>query len=348
MKVYYNSGIWCKGKGLWGLPQRVNFQFEYVGAKRHIPVIYRFSKGIVFDVLTILDETKLREFFKKYKAYEGIEETLTPLQRRCIEQEHPYQAVPVSEIWINGRQAEDGYSASGGMSVPWAQQDIELTPVRKAYSYILKDTACFACERFCVPYPQTDSKIQKLLRFLRLDRVRRIKLSTYPMQWFFPLDMHFEMSADEKQKELCFTHPVTGEKYTLYFQSAESTELPIKTEGNRSVYIMQSMYEIEPALPQTDMLQFGSSIQYTSIPEISDDKFSPASASSIGIIGGADGPTAVFISSKEKGKTVLPRGLHGLPLHSCLSVPSFCKGKSFHFHLEGINTEVRESKEYIL
>src|SRR5690554_1130108 len=101
MKVYYESSIWGKGKGIFGLPQRTNWQFEYAGTKHYIPCIYRFSKGIVFDIITILDETKLRQFFEKYEA---IEEKLTPLERRCAEQDHPYQPISVKEIWINGEK----------------------------------------------------------------------------------------------------------------------------------------------------------------------------------------------------------------------------------------------------
>lgn len=336
MKVYYNSSIWNKGKGLCGLPQRTNWQFEYAGTKRCIPAIYRFSKGIVFDIITILDETKLREFFNKY---ETIEETLTPLQQRCVEQEHPYQTLQIKEIWINGKQVESGYSSSSTMSIPWAQQDNELAIVRKAYSSILKDVVCFGCQRFCVPYSETDSKTKKLLRFLRLDRVSSIRLFTYPVQRFFPLDIHFEMSIDENQKEICFNHPITGIKHTLYFQSVEPTKFPIGTDGNHSFYTMQSMYEIEPALPQGDTLQFDASIQYT---KPSDDKFSPTAASSIGIIGGADGPTAIFVSSKED----VPCGLHNLPLHICFSVPSFQKENTARFVIEGINTKNYNSKEY--
>lgn len=342
MKVYYSSSFWSKGKGLWGLPQRTSWQFEYAGAKRYIPFIYHFSKGIVFDVITILDETKLREFFEKY---EDIEETLTPLQKRCVEQEHPYQAVPISKIWINGKQVEGGYSSSGSMSIPWLQQDEKLPPVRSAYSTILKGVTCFACERFCVPYPPADSKFQKLLRFLRLDRVNEIKLSTYPVKRFFPLDIHFEMSVDEKEKEIYFNHPVTGIKHILYFQNAESMQLPIKAGGNRSLYITQLMYEMSPALPQGDTLQFGSSIQYTEKLEMQDDKYRPVSAASIGIIGGADGPTAIYISSKSEKKTV-PCGLHGLPLHICYSVPSFQKEDTAYFVLEGINIKDHDSREF--
>lgn len=97
-------------------------------------------------------------------------------------------------------------------------------------------------------------------------------------------------------------------------------------------------------MPQGDNLQFGSSIDKSLA--ITDDKLMPASSASMGIIGGADGPTSILISSKEDEKPQ-PQGLHGLPLHSCYSVPSFQKEDTFHFVLEGINIKYCDSKEYI-
>lgn len=342
MKIYYNSSLWNDKKGLLGLPQRIHWQFEYAGTKRYIPYVYRFSKGIVFDIITILDEMKLREFFERY---EKIEEILTPLQRRCAEQEHPYQSVPIKEIWVNGKKVEVGYSSSSTISIPWVHQNDELVSIRKAYSFILKDAACFACERFCVPYPEADSKVEKLLRFLRLDPIRRIKVSTYPIKRLLPLDIHFEILQGEKEKIISFHHPITGIKHNLYFQKLEWIEIPMGTDRTPNFHIMQSMYEIEPTLPQGDTLQFNSSIQYKESPkEQKEDYFSPNVVSSIGIIGGADGPTALSISSKEKDKIY---GLHHLPLHSCISVPSIQKEDIAHFIVEGINTRKYGSQEYI-
>lgn len=329
MKIHYHSSIRGKGKGLWGLPQKINWQFEYAGTKRCIPVIYRFSKGIVFDVITILDETKLRDFFQKYEA---LEESLTPIQKRCVEEEHPYQAVPINQIWINGKKVEGGYSSSGTISIPWEKESDVLTSVKKAYPSILKDSACFACERYCVPYPEADGKVQKLLRFLRLERVDKIKLATYPVDRFLPLDIHFKMSVDEKQKEVCFDHPITGIKHTIHFQNPELIEFPMEAAGTRCLFVMQVMYEIEPALMQGDRLQFNSSIQYTE-PQ-NDQRFSPAAAASIGIIGGADGPTAIFCASKREKS------------HRCFSVPSFQREAISHFILEGINIKNRDSEEF--
>ncbi|MFY9218301.1 MAG: Na+-transporting methylmalonyl-CoA/oxaloacetate decarboxylase subunit beta [Tepidanaerobacteraceae bacterium] len=345
MKVYYNSSLWSKGRGLWGWPQRVNWQFDYAGAKRYIPAIYRFSKGIAFDVITILDEEKLKKFLERNEIAEGKE--LSPLQKRLIEQEHPCQDLAISRIWINGKQVLGGYSSSYRICIPWLEQEEALKPVRRAYSFILKDSTPFACQRYSVPYPETDSKYQKLLRLLRLEKVKSIRLSTFPVQRLYPLDIRFKMSAGEREKEIHFIHPVTGTQHKLYLQNASSIKVPLGEALKRDLYIMQAMYEIEPALPQSDSLQFDSSFQYTEEPEVLGDIYSPSAVASIGIIGGADGPTSIFISSKESGKTV-PCGMHGLPLHSCYSVPSFQKENASLFHLEGINTILYDSEEFNL
>lgn len=342
MKVYYSSNLRSKDKGLWGWSQKTNWEFEYGATKHYIPAIYRFSKGIVFDVITILDERKLQKFFEKYEA---IEEKLTPLQIRCVEQEHPYQAVPISGIWINGRPVEDGYSSSGSISIPWIHQGDKLTVIKNAYSSILKDISCFAYKRFCVPYPPATSRFQKLLRVLKMDKVNSIKLLTYPVERFLPLDIHFEMSISQKMKQLSFNHPITGVEHILYFQGVESVSLPLGVGEEHTLYIMRSMYEIKPELPQGDTLQFNSSTQYIEPPQVSDKEYIPASASSIGVIGGADGPTSIFISSEGEDKSV-PRGINCLPLHSCYSVPSFQQEKTWNFFLEGINTKDRDSMEY--
>jgi len=352
MKVYYDSSLWSARKGFSGFPQRVNWQFEHGGVKRFIPVIYRFSKGVVFDVITIIDDIRVNEYFEKYK---DIENQLTSIQRRCAEQEHPYQVVPIKEILINGKQSEN-YSSSGTVSIPWLQKSDDLMHLRKAYSSILRDSACFACERFCVPYSKTNSIAQILMDFFRLNSVKSVKLSTYPVQKFFPLDIHFQMLAEEKQKEISFKHPATGITHTLYYQDVEFMEMPLGEDGNRRFYVTQSLYEISPELPHGDTLQFNSSIQYS---ETLDDSYSPTAASSIGIIGadgptaassigiigGADGPTAIFVSAKDK-ETMIPIGKHELPLHSCFSIPKLYKENTSNFVLEGINIKDCDSEEY--
>jgi hypothetical protein len=151
------------------------------------------------------------------------------------------------------------------------------------------------------------------------------------------------MSAQESQKVVDIKHPITGITHALYLQNAELVKMPMGRDGNRCFYAMHSKYEIEPALPQGDTLLFNNSIQYT---EPVQDRFGPTAAASIGIIGGADGPTAIFVSSTGKEKYA-PRGLHGLPLHNCFTIPSFQKADYCRFVLEGINTHKCDEQEYI-
>jgi len=111
MKVCYSPNLWGKEKGFRGFPQKVNLKFEHAGSEYCIPAIYRFSRGIVFDIITFLDEGKLREFFEKYKTSEenstpeeSTPENLTPLQKQSARQEHPYQPVQIREIYIDGKR----------------------------------------------------------------------------------------------------------------------------------------------------------------------------------------------------------------------------------------------------
>ncbi|HZW48825.1 MAG TPA: Na+-transporting methylmalonyl-CoA/oxaloacetate decarboxylase subunit beta [Bacillota bacterium] len=338
MKVYYNSSLWNKGKGPVGLSQKINWQFEHAGIKHCIPVIYHFPKGIVFDLITFLDEAKLSEFISKY---ENIDAKLTPLLRRCAEQEHPYQPLHWKEIWLNGQKVEQNYTSSSRLSVPWQQEGDVLLPLRKAYASVLKHTRCFACTRFCLPYPKAKSALQKVAHVLRLNRIQDVRLVTLPEQWFSLLDLKYDITAAEETRIIHFTHPITGIKHTLYYQETEEIEIPFGSQGIRNFYAHHGLYEIDPTLPAGDSLLFGSGSQFIkSIQQQSKQN----EAASIGIIGGADGPTSLLLS--ENGHS--PNGLHGLPLHACLSAPTLKKDNTAHFVLEGINTMKLPSQTYSL
>lgn len=339
MRVYYESSLWSKEKGICGLKQRTNWRFEYADTKRYIPAIYHFPQGVVFDIITRLDEKSLHEFYEKYEA---IENDLTPLQQLCAEQEHPYQSIPLKEICLNGKQVENSFSSSSSLNIPWAREDKLLLPIRKAYRSILNDTNCFAYQRFRVPYPETNSKFEKILRFLQSYKIKSLELYTHPNYLFFPLDIHFEILNNAPEKEIYFQHPITGNKHTLYFQNTQSVEIPFEESKNSKLYITQAQYEINPALPQDDKLEFGGNLRYT---EPRKNEFAPTSSASIGIIGRANGPTAIFLGAKND-KSFIPCGTHNLPLHNCFSVPELKKNNIAHFVIEGINIKICDGKEY--
>ena len=328
MQVRYDSSLWSRGKGLWGTPQPTNWQFEYAGANRFIPTVYRFAQGIVFDIITILDEAAYHAYIEKY---EDKEAALTSLERRLAEQEHPYQAVPMQEIWINGKLVADAYSASSAVSVSWLEQGLELAWARKAYTPILRSVSCFACERFVVPWPAADSAMERFWRYVRMARVQSLKLTTRSLERLIPLGIQFEVAAVDTRSPVSFIHPMTRVTHTLHIREAKSMELP---SGRGDLFITQAMYDIEPGLPPGDSLQFDNTIHDARPTK---KAFAPCSAAAIGIIGGADGPTAVFAAHKGETPSVL---------HSCLSVPSLQQEDVSRFVIMGINTRYQDSKEY--
>jgi hypothetical protein len=338
MKVHYTSSLWSEEKGACGSIQKTNWQFEHLGLKRCIPCIYHFRDGIVFDLLTLLDTDKLKACFEKYAK---IEDKLMPIERQCAEQEHPYQEMNIHEIWIDGHKIEEGYSSTAATSMPFARENSELLPVQKAYRSILDETVCFNCHRFCVPYPKTGSAMQKLLRALHLGRINTLKLITHEQRRFYPILLRFTLSDEDSRKTVGFVHPVTKRTHNLYLQLDEAIEIPQDGDGKQPFYSFAASYEIEPPLQQNERLQFDSSISYTLQQT---DDFLPTASSFIGIIGGADGPTAIFAT--EKGVNNTPCGSHGLLLHTCFSTITLEKSQTAHFIIQGLDTKTGDSVIY--
>lgn len=337
----FGSNHWGRGIWLGGFPQRVCWEFDHAGVRRIIPLIYRFSRGIVFDILTPLDENRMREY---YGVYGNDEVNMSDEERYRTERKHPYQDVSIKEIRINKKPVEEGFNSSCVFIVPW-DQDKDLSRIRKAYSRYIKNTSCFACHRYFVPYPRENSGISKIKRLLRLERIKSLEFSTWPVHEFFPLNMRFDMTEQDIQKELKFRHPVTGTLHTLYFQLPKKMEIPLVNTNDRRFSVMQLMYETDPPLPEGDSLRFDSTTRYEAMPS-GKDMILPKAVSYIGIIGGADGPTSVFIGGGRSDSIL--RGTHGLPLHRCFSVPNLNEGEPAHFILEGISVKKYESAEYSL
>ncbi|MGE5496367.1 MAG: hypothetical protein ACM3S4_13810 [Burkholderiales bacterium] len=161
-----------------------------------------------------------------------------------------------------------------------------------------------------------------------------MRLSVSAMHWFYPLDIRFELPAESAGTQIEFANPATNQTHTLYVGKAETMKLPVTQGMSRSLHAALAAYEIDPELPEGSTLVFNSSIE-------SDAAAGPGEfmenegrgAASIGIIGGADGPTAIFVGTKENR----PRGPHGLPLYLCFSQPSFTESAAYSFYIEGLS-----------
>ena len=341
MKIKYSSSLWIERKGLSGSPQKVNWRFEHRGNKCIIPFIYRFSKGIVFDVINILDEKALNDFIDKY---EEVESSLTPLQRKCAEQEHPYRDLSIKDIWIDGKRVDGSRSSSSIVDIPWLDRNSNETAVlRREYESVIDDSESCGIQRFCIPYPNVDFKVKRIMQFFRLNRIGNIKFDTMPVKEFSLLNVRFKLSDKEREKEFEFKHPITGIIHKLFFQNPEPAEVPLGIRKEHSIFVVNANYEIEPPLPVGDNLKFENSLKNT---EQRNGEFGPESASAIGIIGGASGPTAIGFGTNIN-EEMRKDGLKGLPLHNCFSVPSFKKEETWEFIIEGIQLHISDGREYL-
>lgn len=340
MKVYYESSLWYEQRKYsgrqrskyskkqgdkYGRKQKINWKFNYLGQKCYIPYVYRFSKGIVFDIITPVDDAALRNYFEKCKGVDMTDD----IQRRSLEDEHPYQPVHIAEVWINGEKVEKGFRATSELYSPLHYNDGMYQVFKKAYREILKDEIHFGVSRFCVPYPKVATRFQKFKRAKRGDVILSLKLKTQEVQKYYPLEKSFELSPMQPTYKLEIEHPVNKEKYVLSFEREEQESWLVK---GRQLHVTSANYQIKPPLKEGERLDFNSSISYKSEPK---SLYEPASASSIAIIGGAHGPTVLFISGKEERR-------------SCFSKITFESQEVAAFELQGmyIKDMPRQTYEY--
>ena len=352
MKIDYDSDIWNQFSGIRYRKQKVNWRFEYAGMQCVIPAVYLSPKGIFFDIFSFVDEKRLRKFYDRYRS---VEDDLTPSETRCALQEHPFQPIPIEEIWLSGVKSENGISYSHAVSYPYMQQEEWSEPLRRAFPSLLNGERPFACQRVRLDYPGKNPG--KLLRRLRLNRIKGIRIDTAAFPWFYPLDISFELPAGNADKQVDLTDPATGTAHRLYFSDTVIKQFPFGQP--HGLYTMLARYEIDPALPERSSISFKSSISFDQpiqeellkTADISADECSlktPGSlrsAAAIGIIGGADGPTSIFVSGKEKRRLYGP---HGLQLHDCFSIPAFAEKDAGFFTIEGITAKHIDKKTFIL
>lgn len=372
MKVVYSSSLWTRERGRKGRPQHVGWEFTYARARRVIPAIYRFPDGIVFDLLTLLDEEAYRAFVENYADKEN---SLSATERRIVDEEHPYQEVSVSGLTVNGCKIEE-FSSSARVVTPLSGETEyrEQKILRRAYRRYLRGVSTFACARYLIPYPKS---FPKRAAFPRIGSAHIYELSfqVHAVTRLLPLEASFTLRVDES-KALAFTHPETGVEHTLYAQKMEQEEVPVTMGIGRKLFYAMATYELSPPLAAGERLDFLTHMQYEpersaacgaaylpqavcdftiasvgdaaapaevdSDDEILEDDRSDACA--VGVIGCADGPTAIFVGGTEAERH--PVGEHGLPLHVCYAIPSLDPQECARFQLTGIEVPWRTEEEF--
>lgn len=338
MKVYYDASIWERQSSHKinekpGIKQWVNWRFNYLGKEYIIPCIYRFNKGIVMDIIQPLEERAIQEFKEKYKCLD--EEELSVFEEEQIERDRPYKQVKLEKIWINEECIDGGWGSTGATYLAGYNEEERLLTVRESYSKHLQDYDSFHFQRIRISYPKIKRDKNRRKHFGRGQRIEHLKFTTRSEYRNTSIGESFTLSKENPRYEMTFVHPITAKKHQLSFKWEESIELSMPKIRKGKVYGELGSYKVIPALEKHESLIFDQSMQFEQVEEHKKGHYSKEGGS-IGIIGGASGPTAIFLARKKDTT----------PIQYCYSKLSDCM-QSHTFYLESIRTLETKGQTYI-
>lgn len=294
-KVYFDGGFWGHdGCDECGMEFSLNKQFTWGDALWYVPAIYSCDKGLVVDFCMQVPAECIRSFMDKWQLpaeNHGID--LTDEQQMQIDADNPVAIHMKPRVVLNGTEIilTHGCGVSWNPFLPeghnpWARSAIQHYGLDPAYGWAIW-RAAFLWTPLRKPQIKTLS----------------VTLMKGPLAISGP---HFHVSASGARFE--FTHPTTGARHTLTVQEYEQKEMPnnrFKGDYECPEHYILMCYTLSPDLPDgafivTDCKRSDKPRQKYTNP-------SGSSASgvcvSVGIIGGADGPTVLFVGGSEQGKS---------------------------------------------
>lgn len=281
-KVYFDKGLYAPAsRGRAGEEIRVGRSVTLNGDEWRIPSIYVCPRGIVVDILHIVDNAKYAEFYDGNCFLVQYGDDIPEGERRRIESENPLNVDPTAALIVNGKTLV----GSGGTSCVYdpvpEHGDMEETAMAVKEHYSLDD--------------------QHTVVVWRLNFAGRFRADGIDsMELVMSADMKLVKSVPvDVNAETAFEFP-EGERHTLRISEVTPVDIgDMASDGTHLPrYITSVTYRIEPDLPREvcrlcDYNQSDRPIRDAS--GVSD------SNAVIGIIGGADGPAAVIGGAVVKG-----------------------------------------------
>jgi len=291
-KVTYDGGLWGQ-QGRAGKEIAINKEFEWGGQRWLIPAIYTCGKGLVMDICMEAEPDEIRAFIEKWDLLHEEEHRYSNEETQQMEQDNPLNVDFRPRILLNGKPLcnEQG---SGSVWIPASclgeGVQCEHDSLRVLEHYGLDTSKGWLIRRCSFAWATAKKPTIKSLT-LTLER----ELTDIP-------GVSFAVPA--VGESISFTHPVTGNEHTLTVHEYEQNELNTRHFSDAGMeyptnhHVMS--YSLSPDLPNLSfMIRDCAEGDSPRIKKPNPNEFAPIcfdSAASIGIIGGADGPTAVFVT----------------------------------------------------
>lgn len=290
--VYFECGFCGKKprRRTAGSEVPLNKTFLWGGEEWLAPALYCCSEGLVLDLLKKVPEETLHRFAEKWGMDENgaPQRELTADEQDELEAENPMEEHFRTKVTVNGRELQ----VSTGYGRYWYPDDGcregEADGVLTHYG--LPRDCGWVIWRLCCPWDGKRLTPETLELTLTAEKTARAGAAF----------------TAEAGKEVPLTDPRTGLPHILRVISLKQETMEQNSLLARGMVYPRKYtelrYTLEPPLPAGDFTVQDATpndeVRFSS----AEDGVSMEGSACIGIIGGADGPTAVFVTTKEKGK----------------------------------------------
>ena len=296
--VYYEHGFWNRNaKGKPGEEIAIYKTFSWGDEIWHIPAVYSCSKGLVVDFCIEIQPEIEKAYLDKWYPVLAKDENISNKLREQIEQENPIDVNFRTHLQVNGKSV----IAKHGNSIQWLPESCLPDGVRNESEskeiirhYGLDGTKVWSFHRLSFPW---SSKRKPEIKSISL------KLERDPVTI---QGVHFKNPS--VGDVISFVHPISDVEHKLTVLAYEKQEFPrqgFQHEEYEFPTLHTAMtYTLEPELSGRnfqvrDCLQ---NEQPRRQPRNQFERQSSNEACAIAIIGGADGPTAIFTSARQNSE----------------------------------------------
>lgn len=294
-RVTYEGGF-TGGRGRAGKEIAVKQTFLWGREKWYVPSVYICGRGLVIDFCMEADPDELKAYIDKWDLLHESRNHYTKDQMEQMRREHPLNPEFGAYVTLNGKELRRDH----GCGITWIPEgclneefrnDTQAKQVLEHYGLDpLKGWS------FCRSFFLWSTKRAPVLRSLKV-LLRRDPVTVTADQMVSP------KAGDVKS----FTHPVTGVRHSLTVRECEAQRIDQRHFQNDDLeypccYTMLT-YTLEPEIPGNQFwLRDDGDGDSPRQKRAQTDGFAPKAVSGIGIIGGADGPTAIIMSGRNSSK----------------------------------------------
>ncbi len=299
-KVYFHSGFWShQGRDRAGIPLGVGQSLDWGGVTVYLPAVYSCAAGLVADICIGADKQAIRDFIDQWRPYQDREDRLSAAEQEYLDFRNPLHLDFDLEARVNGKHMRQKY----GTSRSWLPEDClpegvanDLKSRWLMEQYKLDPERGWTIHRISLPWATR-----------RRPKLSSLSLTLRPHPERIPGPI-FRLGGVGDSVRL--THPLTGAGYTLTVTDYEAQTIQVFAHDETREYPSHCVtmeFLTEPPLPIGAIQVTDNAPGDPPRPKNPPSGFGPTATDSVGLIGGADGPTALVLARE------------GRPVHGAVS-----------------------------